>query len=111
MATCQLEEAILSIEERQSGEEIASIIQDLGRKKRGLLNSYRKTVAYAVMKWLEAIKAGKAKGTRASAFPNMILQGTWRIAIPDCEEATEEDGTGSVSDKEITIRQLQASPS
>lgn len=61
------------MEQKQSEIEIASIITDLEGEIRGLSNSYRATVAIAVMKRLEAMKASIARGSRASVFSNMLL--------------------------------------
>lgn len=93
MATRQLKNALASIEKRQRDGAIASIILSLGGEKRGLSNNHRGTVRNAVMKQIKVIKTGIAKGTHASAFLDMILDGTWPITIPEVKKATEEAGT------------------
>lgn len=88
------------------------LTRDLGGEIRALPISDRETVGNAVMKQLKAIKAGIAKRIRASALLNLILDGSWPIALPKPEDTTEEVGTDTASDEQITSSLPQtASPS
>lgn len=111
VATGQLEEAPLLIEERQIERETASTIQSLGYEIKEIRNGGRGTFADVVMKRLKAIKAGIANDTRVSAHLNMIIDVLWPITIPEIEAEEEETETRTDSDKEITIRQAQAASS
>lgn len=108
VATRQLEEVLLSIEARQSEKANASIIWGLGGERRGFSDSDRVAVANAVMKRLKTLIASITKNTGANALLNMKLDGSLPVAIPEAEVATEEAGTDSDSDEEITIHQPEA---
>lgn len=108
VATQQLEEALLSIEERQSERKIAHIFRSLSCEIRGLLDSDIGTVANTAMKWLKAIKADIAKRTHESLLLNTIIDGTWPTTIPEAEEAPTEESAETDSNREFTVRQPQA---
>lgn len=60
---------------------------------------------------LETMKAGITKGSRSSAFQNVILNGSWPIVMQEAEEATEEAETDTNSGEEMSIRQPQVASS
>lgn len=59
------------------------------------------------MKRLKAIKAGIARGTRVGALVDMILDGSWTLAISEVEGEAEKPETATDNDIKITFRQPQ----
>lgn len=81
---------------------------DLEGEIRGLLDSYRETVANTVIKQLKAVKVGVSKRTGASLLLNATIDSIWLVAVPELKERAAEEAVEIISDEEATIRQPQA---
>lgn len=102
-----MEKPPLPIEESQSKLETASKFRILGGGIGRLSNIDNKTVGNAILKQLRTLKTRIAKGTRAIALLNMVLEGTSPIAISESKNATEESKTDTDSAKKLFIQKPQ----